>query len=82
MQKLIKLPENRGLWLTVERYLQVDGKEPIHDRGLRPTYGVEIPTIGFDEVAPAKDEPLAKAVERMRSKYLLTVPGPAVPAVR
>jgi carboxyl-terminal processing protease len=68
VQKLIKLPENRGLWLTTERYLQVDGKDPIHDRGLRPTYGVDIPTIGFDEVPPAKDEPLAKAVERIRSK--------------
>jgi carboxyl-terminal processing protease len=76
VQKLVKLPENRGLWITSERYLQVDGKDPIHERGLRPTLGVEIPSVGFDEVPPAADEPLAKAVERMRSKYLLTVnPG-------
>jgi carboxyl-terminal processing protease len=66
VQKLIKLPEGRGLWITTERYLQVDGKDPIHDRGLRPTYGVEIPTIGFDELPPARDEPLAKAVDRLR----------------
>ena len=68
VQKLIKLPENRGLWITTERYLQVDGKEPIHERGLRPTYGVEMPSIGFDELPPAKDDPLSKAVDRMRSK--------------
>jgi carboxyl-terminal processing protease len=72
VQKLVKLPENRGLWITYERYMGVDGKDPIHERGLRPTVGVEIPTPGFDEVPSATDEPLAKAAERMRSKYLLT----------
>jgi carboxyl-terminal processing protease len=75
VQKLVRLPENYGLWLTHQRYMQIDGKDPIHDRGLRPTVGVDIPTIGFDEVAPNTDEPLAKAAERMRSKYMLTTPG-------
>ena len=30
VQHLVKLPENRGLWLTYARYLDKDGK-PIHD---------------------------------------------------
>ncbi len=36
LQKLVKLPENRGLWLTYARYLTPDG-EPIHGKGLEPT---------------------------------------------
>jgi carboxyl-terminal processing protease len=65
-QKLIRLPENYGLWMTYERYLKVDGKEPIHERGLRPTVGVEMPVVGFDEVPPATDEPLSKATEVLK----------------
>ena len=67
VQKLVRLPENHGLWLTYARYFSVDGKDPIHERGLRPTYGVEIPRVGFDELPPTTDEPLAKAVERVRA---------------
>lgn len=74
-QKLVKLPEGYGLWLTHERYLTVDGSAPIHERGLRPTMGVDIPTVGFDELPPTTDEPLAKAAERLRGKFLLTTPA-------
>ena len=35
IQKLVKLPESRGLWLTYARYLTPDGK-PIHGKGLEP----------------------------------------------
>jgi carboxyl-terminal processing protease len=66
VQKLVKLPENHGLWLTYQRYFTVDGKTAIHERGLRPTFGVEIPRLGFDELPPATDEPLAKAADRVR----------------
>ena len=68
VQKLVKLPENHGLWLTYQRYYTVDGKTAIHERGLRPTFSVEIPRLGFDELPPATDEPLAKAAERVRDK--------------
>jgi carboxyl-terminal processing protease len=68
VQTLVRLPQNYGLWLTTERYMTVDGKDPIHERGLRPTLGVAIPTVGFDEVPPTTDEPLAKAADRLRSK--------------
>jgi carboxyl-terminal processing protease len=71
-QKLVLLPvspaESHGLWLTYARYMHVDGKQPIHERGVRPTVGVEIPTPGFDELPPATDQPLAKAVEQLRVK--------------
>jgi len=67
-QRLVRLPENYGLWMTYERYLTVDGAGPIHERGLRPTVGVEIPVVGFDEVPPTTDEPLAKAAERLKKK--------------
>lgn len=65
-QKLVRLTEGHGLWLTHLRYMQVDGKQPIHERGVRPTVGVEIPTPGFDELPPATDQPLTKAVEQLR----------------
>ena len=67
VQKLVRLPENHGLWLTYARYFTVDGKDSIHERGLRPTYGVEIPRVGFDELPPTTDEPLAKAAERAKA---------------
>ncbi len=55
-QKLLRLPENFGLWMTYERYMTVDGANPIHERGLRPTVGVEMPVIGFDELPPTTDQ--------------------------
>ena len=67
----MRLPQNYGLWLTNERYLTVDGAGPIHERGLRPTVGVAIPTVAFDEVPPTTDEPLeqgGRAAERPRSR--------------
>ena len=36
VQHLVRLPENRGLWMTSERYLTTDGK-PIQENGVRPT---------------------------------------------
>lgn len=67
-QKLVRLPENFGLWMTYERYLTVDGAHPIHERGLRPTVGVEMPVIGFDEVPPTTDQPLARAFDVLKKK--------------
>jgi carboxyl-terminal processing protease len=67
LQRLVSLPEGRGLWMTYARYLALDG-EPIHERGLRPNLAVESPNLAFDEVPPATDEMLAKAVERLTAK--------------
>ncbi len=66
-QKLVKLPQGRGLWLTWARYLTRDGK-PIHEEGLPPDVVVEEPNFEFDEVPPAGDAMLDKAVERALGK--------------
>jgi len=69
-QRLVALPENRGLWMTYARYLATDG-EPIHGRGLRPTVPVESPNPGFDDAPPGPgeiDEMLTKAIERLKTR--------------
>ncbi|HVQ42046.1 MAG TPA: S41 family peptidase [Vicinamibacterales bacterium] len=68
VQRLVKLPQGYGLWLTSERYLTVDGSNPIHERGLLPTVGVPIPVVAFDELPPTTDVPLEKAIEHLKSK--------------
>jgi carboxyl-terminal processing protease len=66
-QRLVKLPQNRGLWLTWAQYLKADGK-PIHEEGLKPDVVIEEPNFEFDEVPPAGDAMLDKAVERAMVK--------------
>lgn len=68
LQKLVKLPQGYGLWLTYERYMTVDGKDPIHERGLAPDVPIQNPIVGFDELPAATDPPLAKAIERLKAK--------------
>jgi carboxyl-terminal processing protease len=67
LQKLVKLPENRGLWLTYARYLTPDGK-PIHGKGLEPTVQVEEPDVEFGAPAPTTDPVLDAAVGRAKTK--------------
>ena len=66
VQKLVSLPEGRGLWMTYARYLTLQG-DPIHERGLRPTVAVESPNVAFDDPPPANDDMLTKALERLKS---------------
>ena len=67
VQKLIKLPDGSALWLTTARYLTPDGK-PLHEKGLEPTVGVELPDVEFGQPAPAGDPALDKALERLAEK--------------
>ena len=67
MQKLIKLPDGSALWLTTSRYLTPDGK-PLHEKGLEPTVGVELPEVEFGQPAPAGDPALDKALEKLAEK--------------
>lgn len=67
VQKLVKLPENRGLWLTYAKYLTPDG-EPIHGRGLQPDVQVEEPDVEFGAAAPEKDPILDAALARVAAK--------------
>jgi carboxyl-terminal processing protease len=67
LQKLVKLPENRGLWLTYAKYLTPAG-EPIHGRGLQPDVQVDEPDVEFGAPRPDKDPILEAALEKIRSK--------------
>ena len=66
-QKLIKLPDSSGLWLTYLRYL-TPSSEPIHEKGLAPDIDVEQPEIEFGSEAPAVDATLQKALEHLSEK--------------
>ncbi len=67
IQKLIKLPDGSALWLTTSRYLTPAGK-PLHEKGLEPTVGVDLPEVEFGQPAPAGDPALDKALERLAEK--------------
>jgi carboxyl-terminal processing protease len=67
MQKLVRLPEGRGLWLTYARYLRPDGTA-IHGRGIEPDAAVEEPSAEFGSPAPEKDTILDAAIERVLAK--------------
>ena len=67
IQKLVKLPENRGLWLTYSRYLTPDGKA-IQGHGLEPDVAVDEPDTEFGVAAPTTDPILDAAIERLKTK--------------
>jgi carboxyl-terminal processing protease len=67
VQRLVKLPDNRALWMTTQRYLTNAGA-PIHERGLRPDVPVGEPQVAFGETPPTTDDALAKAVEQLKGK--------------
>lgn len=66
-QKLVKLPENRGIWLTYARYLTPSG-QPIQGKGLAPKVPVDEPDVEFGAPAPTTDPILDAAVEKARGK--------------
>lgn len=66
-QRLIKLPDQSGLWLTSQRYLTPAGA-PIHETGLVPDVAVELPEVEFGAAAPTPDEALQKAVEHLAAR--------------
>jgi len=65
LQKLVPLPEGRGLWLTYARYIHPSG-EPIHGPGLKPTVVVAEPDVEFGEAPPATDPILDAALARLK----------------
>jgi carboxyl-terminal processing protease len=66
-QKLIRLPDGSGLWLTVTRYLAPNG-DPLHEKGLEPSVAVEEPEVKFGQTPPTGDPILEKALERLAQK--------------
>jgi carboxyl-terminal processing protease len=66
-QKLFKLPNGSGLWLSTVRYLMPSG-DPLHQKGLTPAVVVEQPDVEFGQPEPATDPALEKALERFATK--------------
>jgi len=66
-QRLVKLPDQSGLWLTYVRYLAPDS-EPIHETGLEPDVDVELTEIEFGTELPATDAALQKALDHIAAK--------------
>jgi carboxyl-terminal processing protease len=66
-QKLIKLPDGSGLWLSTTKYLTPAGN-PLHEKGLEPSVAVEEPDVEFGQPTPASDPVLEKALERATHK--------------
>lgn len=67
IQKLVKLPEGRGLWLTYARYLRPNG-DPIQGTGVAPDVEVDEPSREFGAPAPEKDVVLDAAIEHAKAK--------------
>jgi carboxyl-terminal processing protease len=66
-QKLVRLPDGSGLWLTTTRFLTPAG-QPLHEKGLEPTVPVEEPDVEFGQPAPTADPILDKALEHLSQK--------------
>jgi carboxyl-terminal processing protease len=66
-QKLIKLPDGAGLWLSTMRYLTPAGT-PLHEKGLEPTVVVDDPDVEFGQPAPTADPILEKALEHLADR--------------
>jgi len=66
-QKLIKLPDGAGLWLSTMRYLTPAGT-PLHEKGLEPAIVVDDPDVEFGQPAPSTDPILEKAVEHLADR--------------
>lgn len=66
-QRLVKLPDGSGLWLTTTKFLSPDGS-PLHEKGLEPTVPVDEPDVEFGQPGPSDDAILLKALERLSEK--------------
>jgi carboxyl-terminal processing protease len=67
LQKLVKLPDGSGLWITYTRYLTPSGAA-IHGTGLAPAVEIEPPDVEFGDPPPTSDPMLDKAVEQLLPK--------------
>jgi carboxyl-terminal processing protease len=63
-QRLVKLPDQSGLWITYVRYLTPQG-DPIHEKGLAPDVEVEPVEIEFGAEAPLPDATLQSALQHL-----------------
>jgi carboxyl-terminal processing protease len=73
-QKLVKLPDGSGLWLTYLRWLTPKGAA-IHGTGITPEVVVAEPDVEFGAPGPDTDPILDKALEHIASPRPTTVPA-------
>jgi carboxyl-terminal processing protease len=67
-QKLIKLPDGSGLWLSTSRFLTPAGAQ-LHEKGLEPAIAVDEPEVNeFGAQPPTTDPVLDKAIEHLSEK--------------
>jgi carboxyl-terminal processing protease len=66
-QRLVKLPDGSGLWLSHIRYLTPDGDQ-LHEKGLDPDVEVDQPDVEFGSEIPTTDPTLQKALEVLADK--------------
>ena len=66
-QKLVKLPDGSGFWLTTVKYLTPAGT-PLHEKGLEPTVAIDTPDVEFGQPEPTTDPILEKALEQFSEK--------------
>jgi carboxyl-terminal processing protease len=67
-QKLVKLPDGAGLWLSTTRFLTPAGAQ-LHEKGLEPTVAVDEPDPAEFGAPPSTIDPvLDKALERLSEK--------------
>jgi carboxyl-terminal processing protease len=66
-QKLVKLPDGSGLWLTYARWLGPKGTA-IHGTGLVPAVPVSEPDVDFGVPVATEDPILEKALETATGK--------------
>ena len=77
LQKLIRLPDGTGLWLSYARYLTAS-EEPIHLYGIQPNVPVSVETPELGEPIPTDDPVLERAVEEMQVQATVRVTQLAV----
>jgi len=63
-QRLVKLPDGSGLWLSTSRYLTPAGT-PLQEKGLEPDVAVDQPDVEFGQPAPATDPVLDRALAEL-----------------
>lgn len=66
-QRLVRLSDGSGLWMTFARFLTPAGK-PIHGHGVEPAVAVEEPDVEFGAEAPMTDPILEKAIEALAAR--------------
>ena len=66
-QRLVKLPDGSGLWLSHLRYLTPDGDQ-LHEKGLEPDVEVDQPEVEFGSEPPPTDAVLQRALEYLAEK--------------